>query len=134
MSCCVNIKMYIFDFWIYIFFYEFTCDFLKFTCDFLGGCFVNVCSVGQHALRRLLEPTLPCSKIVLTSILRVYIYICVCIHYKLIFLSMLCRTSGWSSPSGRGRWRGGFILCALEVRLLRNSLHPAAVKNMWVKR
>ena len=25
------------------------------------------------------------------------------------------RFRGWSSPSGHGRWRGGFILCALEV-------------------
>lgn len=27
-----------------------------------------------------------------------------------------CYAEGWSSPSGRGRWRGGFILCALEAK------------------
>ena len=41
-----------------------------FTCDFLVVHFVNVCSVGQHGLRQLLEHTLQCSKIVLTLILR----------------------------------------------------------------
>lgn len=34
------------------------------------------------------------------------------------------RPISWSSPSGRGRWRGGFILCALEV-VLKESFRSA---------
>ena len=59
-----------------------------------------------------------------------YIYIHTYIYYNLIFLSMLCRTSCWSSPSGRGRWRGGFILCALEVRLKKLSPSRCGEKNV----
>ena len=34
------------------------------------------------------------------------------------------RPISWSSPSGHGRWRGGFILCALEV-VLKESFRSA---------
>ena len=44
------------------------------------------------------------------------------------------RFRGWSSPSGHGRWRGGFILCALEVlRLFKEISASGGVNNRIVK-